>query len=130
MKREEIINNAAIQFATHFIDTDETDFYGKSIQVVDLDRAEHRGFVHGAKWADKNPKSPWLNAEVDLPHKHDSLLIRHLPYDSKLTKPVLTLVDDGSYQVCDMFINEEGKWEWSYNGTVLYWMPIPKLEED
>ena len=45
-------------------------------------------------------------------------------------KRVLTLVDDGSYQVCDMFINEEGKWEWSYNGTVLYWMPIPKLEEE
>ena len=88
------------------------------------------GFESGVKWADSNQKSPWINVEVDLPHKHDSLLIKCLPYNSKLTKPVLTLVDDDSYQVCDMFINEEGKWEWSYNGTVLYWMSIPKLEEE
>ena len=87
-------------------------------------------FIQGAKWADANPKSPWIDTEVDLPYKHDSLLIKCLPYNSKLTKSVLTLVDDGSCQVCDMFVNEEGKWEWSYNGTVLYWMPIPKLEEE
>ena len=88
------------------------------------------GFEFGAKWADANQKSPWINAEVDLPYKHDNLLIKCLPYNSKLTKPVLALVDDGSYQVCYMFINEEGKWEWSYNGTVLYWTSIPKLKED
>ena len=87
-------------------------------------------FEAGAKWADANPKSPWISVEDDLPCNHDSLLIKCLPYNSELTKSVLTLVDDGSYQVCDMFINEEGKWEWSYNGTVLYWMPIPKLEEE
>ena len=87
-------------------------------------------FQQGAKWADLNPKSLWISVDDDLPCNHDSLLISYLPYSNTLTKPVLTLVDDGSYQVCDMFINEEGKWEWSYNGTVSYWMPIPKLEED
>ena len=89
-------------------------------------RTYQNGFIRGAEWADANPKSPWLNAKVDLPHKHDSLLIKCLPYNSKLTKPVLALVDDGSYQVCDMFINEEGKWEWSYNGTVICWFSIPE----
>ena len=84
-------------------------------------------FLEGAKFALENQ---WISVEDDLPCNHDSLLIKCLPYNSKLTKPVLTLVDDDSYQVCDMFINEEGKWEWSYNGTVSYWMPIPKLEED
>ena len=84
-------------------------------------------FLEGAKFALENQ---WISVEDDLPCNHDSLLIKCLPYNSKLTKLVLTLVDDGSYQVCDMFINKEGKWEWSYNSTVSYWMSIPKLEED
>ena len=84
------------------------------------------GFEAGVKWADSNPKSPWISVDDNLPCNHDSLLIKYLPYSSEITKPVLTLVDDGSYQVCEMFINGEGKWEWSYNGTVICWFPIPE----
>ena len=84
-------------------------------------------FLEGVKFALENQ---WISVEDDLPCNHDSLLIKCLPYNSELTKPVLALVDDGSYQVCDMFINEEGKWEWPYNGPVSYWMPIPELEKD
>ena len=49
MTRRDIINSAAVEFATHFIDTDETDFYGHSVKEEGLDRAEHRGFIAGAK---------------------------------------------------------------------------------
>lgn len=80
-------------------------------------------FLEGAEFALNNQ---FISVEDDLPCNHDSLLIRCLPYDNTLTKPVLTLVDDGSYQVCEMFKNEEGKWEWSYNGTVICWFPIPE----
>ena len=83
-------------------------------------------FYEGAKWADKNQKNPWINVDDDLPYNHNGLLVKYLPYNGKLTKPVLTLVDDGSFQVCDMFINEEDEWEWSYNGGVIYWMTIPE----
>ena len=57
MTREESINKAAVQYATHFIDTGETDFYGHFVKELGLDDAEHRGFIAGAKWADNNPKS-------------------------------------------------------------------------
>ena len=57
MTREESINNAAVQFATQFIDTGETDFYGHFVKEQGLDHAEYRGFIAGAKWADANPKS-------------------------------------------------------------------------
>ena len=83
-------------------------------------------FSVGAKWADSNPKSPWISVEDDLPCKHDNLLVKCLPYNSTLTKPVLALNDDGSIQVCEMYMNEMGEWKWSYFGNVLYWFPIPE----
>lgn len=85
-----------------------------------------RSFQQGAEWADSNPKLPWISVEDDLPCNHDSILIKCLPYSSEITKAVLTLVDDGSYQVCEMFKNEDGIWQWSYNGTVICWFPIPE----
>ena len=80
-------------------------------------------FLEGAKFALENQ---WISVNDDLPCNHDSLLIKCLPYSSEITKSVLALVDDGSYQVCEMFINEEGEWEWSYSGDVIYWMQIPE----
>ena len=114
MKREEEIVNASIIYSEY--EYNQIDF--------------KNGFFTGAKWADENPKSSWISIKDDLPCNHDSLLISYLPYSNTLTKPVLTLVDDGSYQVCEMFINGEGKWEWSYNGTVICWFPIPELPKD
>ena len=80
-------------------------------------------FLEGAKIALKN----WcIDVDDDLPCNHNSLLISYLPYNNTLTKSVLTLVDDGSYQVSEMFINEEGKWEWSYDDNIICWSPIPE----
>ena len=30
-------------------------------------------FEAGAKWADDNPDSPWINAEDDLPCNHEDM---------------------------------------------------------
>lgn len=72
MTREESINNAAVQFATQFIDTGETDFYGHFVKKQGLDHAEYRGFITGAEWADANPKEGlvdlsqvWHNAKEE-----------------------------------------------------------------
>ena len=89
-----------------------------------------KAFIEGAKWADTHPINHWISVEDGLPCNNNNLLVKCLPYNSKLTKPVLALVADGSYKVCDMFVNEEGKWEWSYNDVVLYWFPIPELPEE
>ena len=84
------------------------------------------GFVAGVKWADENPKSHWIDTDEDLPYKHDNLLIKHLPYSSTLTQPILALFDDGNYKVCEMYINGEEQWEWSCGIAPCYWMAIPE----
>lgn len=129
MTRGEAINKAAVQYATHFVDTDETDFYGKSIQVVDLDRAEHRGFVHGAKWADDNPDSPWINTEDDLPSNHEDMY--RMAGSLLYTEEVLVLAGNAllvgrKLVTCMLFDDKTGKWKWDTPLHVKYWMRIPK----
>lgn len=120
MTREEEIRNAVDKIIPipHLID-------GRTYEQALMEI----GFEAGVKWTDFHPKSPWISVDDDLPCNHNGLLVKHSPYNGKLTKPVLTLVDDGSFQVCDM-LNEEGEWEWSYIGNVIYWMPIPELPKE
>ena len=32
------------------------------------------GFIDGARWADNNPKSPWISVKRDLPCNHSELI--------------------------------------------------------
>ena len=91
MTREESINNAAVQFATQFIDTGEIDFYGHFVKEQGLDHAEYRGFIAGARWADKHPKEDlitlsqvWHGAS-EIP-RDDSLIIVQSVYDDILLR--------------------------------------------
>ena len=80
MTREESINNAAVQFATQFIDTGEIDFYGHFVKEQGLDHAEYRGFIAGARWADKHPKEDLITLSQvwhdssEIP-QHDALIL-------------------------------------------------------
>lgn len=56
MAREEQIKHAANIYATHDIDTKETDFYGNYIKKQDFVVNEYAAFRAGAKWGDENPK--------------------------------------------------------------------------
>lgn len=129
MTREEIINNAAVKFATHFIDTGETDFYGHFVKELGLDDAEQRGFIHGAKWADENPKSPWISVEDDLPSNHEDM--HNMSGSFLYTDNVLVLTGNrllaGRRLVTYMIFNDNtGKWEWYTPLNVKYWMRIPE----
>lgn len=123
--RKDIINKAAVEFATHFIDTDETDFYGHFIKEEGLDRAEQRGFIAGAEWADKNPKSPWISVEDDLPFNHEELL----DSSKRMTFQVFVRYDDGKYGFsCMAKILDEWKWLNSWT-KITHWMLIPPFAE-
>lgn len=83
-------------------------------------------FQKGAKWADDNPKSPWINVEDNLPYEYPELL-----KDRDTTVPVLTKTKWLGYFVQFMYYIETRKsWEFSEGGDVECWMPIPKLPKE
>lgn len=72
MTREEQIKHAANIYATHDVDTKETDFYGNYIKKQDFVVNEYAAFRAGAKWGDENPKQGlvdlskfWHNASIE-----------------------------------------------------------------
>lgn len=124
MTRRDIINKAAVEFATHFVDTDETDFYGHSIKEEGLDRAEHRGFIAGAKWADNNPVLSWINVKNDLPCNHEELL------NTKYGTKEVFILKSGDFPDIDYMLKVDGKWIWFTNKSPEFWMPIPKSPKE
>ena len=88
----------------------------------DIDLIE-KAFIKGAKWADNNPKSPWISIEDDLPCNHEELT------HSNYTDRVIVLARNEFPEVEFMYKVEEGVWEWTTLKNVSYWMPIPKLPE-
>ena len=88
------------------------------------------GFESGVKWADSNPKSPWISVEDDLPCNHEEM-IALVDTLGKYTYDVLVRFDYGGISLANM--NCRGykqNWRWSERGIITHWMPIPKLEED
>ena len=87
-------------------------------------------FEAGAKWADANPKSPWISVDDDLPCNHEDM-IALVDTLGKYTYDVLVRFDYGGISLANM--NCRGykqNWRWSERGIITHWMPIPKLEED
>lgn len=78
-------------------------------------------FTAGAKWADSNPKSPWISVEEDLPCNHKELLNAECQ-----TKEVFILKCGGFTDV-DYMLKMDGKWIWFEYKSPEFWMPIPKL---
>ena len=88
----------------------------------DIDLIE-KAFIEGAKWADNNPKFPWISVEDDLPCNHEELT------HSNYTDRVIVLARNEFPEVKFMYKVEEGVWKWITLKNVSYWMPIPKLPE-
>lgn len=102
-------------------------------KLVDMDV---ESFIAGAKWADSNPKFPWISVDNDLPYNHKELI-----ENEHYTKKVLVVLeweDDPSKKhidICDM-CNVIGSynvdWYWrsiAYHRAIL-WSPLPELPKE
>lgn len=83
-------------------------------------------FEAGAKWADRNPKSPWISVDNDLPCNHREYV--DLKYNS-YTCQMLVRCKNGIYSV-ERMVMIFGRWGWTGSNDITHWMPIPKLKEE
>ena len=79
------------------------------------------GFEAGVKWADKNPKSPWISVKYDLPCNHEELISLD---DKRYTLYVVAVIHNFII-MCRMY-KEDDKWYWE-NDEPTNWFPIPEL---
>lgn len=82
-----------------------------------------KAFIEGAQWADKNPKSPWISVDDDLPCNHEEFT------HSNYTDRVLISARNGFVEVAFMS-KIENVWVWETPIKVSHWMPIPKLPKE
>ena len=89
------------------------------------------GFEEGIKWADDNPKSPWISVKDDLPCNHKELT----DWECDTTNVIVTGLTNtgGRFRYLDHMTkngNALGRWRWSLpygEYKISYWMPFPKL---
>ena len=89
-------------------------------------------FKQGAKWADENPKSPWISVKDDLPCNHKELwmMTGGLIY-TIYTKKVLVVLTDNTIRVLSMLYDEvNDKWKWEFKDNIIFWMLIPELPKE
>ena len=122
MTREEEIKKQADIYTDDASNYTEWSDDGGWSNSNDIDLVE-KAFIEGAKWADNNPKTPWISVEDNLPCNHEELT------HSNYTDRVIVLARNEFPEVEFMYKVEEGVWEWTTLKNVSYWMPIPKLPE-
>lgn len=85
------------------------------------------GVEEGIKWADKNPKSPWISVEDDLPCNHSDLVLTYndIPFS---TKRVMVVTDIHTLFLCEMKKDDDRGWIWNYTtkDKITHWFPIPE----
>ena len=82
-------------------------------------------FQKGAKWADENPKSPWISIKDDLPCNHNELICSKEISEGTETVDVFAMNERGDIWT-DYMIYENGKWRWN-DFQPDFWMLPPKL---
>ncbi len=93
----------------------------KKFRYRDMHFPAISGFVEGAEWADKNPKSPWISVEERLPEKDVLVIVKTGIGNCYLAaKDSVALPKDEFMlpQLC------------SYVDGVTHWMPIPELPKE
>ena len=120
MTREEEIRNA-VDTTIPILPSNDGRTYEQALMAT--------GFEAGVKWADKNPKSPWISVDEDLPCNHDELMSKDILFSHKETVRVLTLQSDGDVET-DFMVHYKGEWKWWSNRRHTHWFPIPKLSKE
>lgn len=117
MTREEEIKYASKDYVNYLLDKQE--YHNENYTEYDIQQA----FEKGAKWADANPKSPWISVDDDLPCNHEELT------HSNYTDRVLISAKNGFVEVAFMG-KIENVWVWETPIRVSHWMPIPELPKE
>ena len=83
------------------------------------------GVEAGIKWADENPKSPWISIKDDLPCNHSEMICGMEITDGTETIDVFCSNFYGHIWD-DCMVYENGKWRWN-DFEPDFWMLSPKL---
>ena len=83
-------------------------------------------FTAGAKWADSNPKSPWISVKDKLPCNEKDLIVEILKGVELRTKKVGVLSIDGYIDISYMYSLPPHGWHWNTNDTITHWFPLPE----
>lgn len=87
-------------------------------------------FICGARWADKNPDSPWVDVNTRMPE--DSL--PELSDETRMRKSIKAFVNmmDGRLMEVERRIGLNGKWYWNMDirmrEQITHWMPVPSIK--
>ena len=100
--------------------TREEEIEKEAYRQEELVNMDAESFIEGAQWADKNPKSPWISVEEDLPCNHKELIS---PDDKRDTLHVVAVIR--GHIIFSRMCKLEGKWFWE-NDEPTHWLPIPK----
>ena len=111
MTRQEEIDNAKTAFYKRVL---EDDYYYDPRDC----------FEEGAKWADKNPKSPWISVKDDLPCNHKELISSDKSSENLTVTEYVVAVIYG-YKALSRMYELDGKWYWE-NDEPTHWFPIPE----
>ena len=133
MTREEAIIEAGIEYS---IQNSPYCIGGDNFYENARGLNRNKSFEAGVIWADKNPKSPWINVKDDLPCNHEELI-----ENENYTKKVLVVLawnDDPSkkhIEICDMcnrigLFNTNWYWQNIAYYHVVCWKPLPELPKE
>lgn len=92
----------------------------------DLVNMDAESFIEGAKWADANPKSPWISVKDKLPCNEKDLIVEIIKGVELRTKKVGVLSIDGYIDISYMYSLPPHGWHWNTNDTITHWFPLPK----
>ena len=78
------------------------------------------GFEAGVKWADANPKSPWISVFDSLPCNHKELI------DNDISTVMVFVKTKYSVGTDYMRLYMDSTWRWESYHDITHWMPIPE----
>ena len=106
MTREEEIKCASKDYINYLLDKQE--YHNENYTEYDIQQA----FEKGAKWADENPKSPWISVNDDLPCFHEELICGTEISEGTETLEVFAINEYNDIW-SDYMIYENCKWRWN-----------------
>ena len=122
MTRDEEICNAINNLQIGVYD-ENNPLYNDEYDGSDMQNA----FYLGAKWADENPKSPWINVNDDLPCFHEELICGTEISEGTKTIKVFAINEHNDIWT-DYMIYENYKWRWN-DFEPDFWMIAQKVQK-